>query len=380
MVEAQAYFVTAISDLWQHNPIDARDHALHALSIADREQDLAICCLVHGVLVNIGTYLGDHHLIRCHCEQGLVVALRSGEPTFEIFFRSHLALANFMSGAWDEWQETSIVALTLARRVALPRDLAYALAGRAMTLAFQGHFSAAEACAREAREVSGSGLSADRYVLGLTDIAEAALALEQGEAAHALAVARGFDSQLLMEGVFAGLMPAHLPIGLMLLAEAQAAAGDSAGALETARKLLGLNAVGAPYLAALASRAEGLAFKARGQHEAAVVCLHRSYEGFNALAMPFEAARSLLEQAKVGGKGSIPYSQTPIEAARQSLAIFERLGARPYIEGTRRLLRGLGFSPTPTRRARPNGCPLSEREIQVARLVAQGLTNPEIAQ
>lgn len=93
--------------------------------------------------------------------------------------------------------------------------------------------------------------------------------------------------------------------------------------------------------------------------------------------MPFEAARSLLEQATAA---AVLQPEMAATAAQQSLAAFERLGTLRYAERSRRLLRGLGISPPRTRRARASVATLSARELEVARLVAEGLTRAEIAE
>jgi predicted ATPase/DNA-binding CsgD family transcriptional regulator len=69
-------------------------------------------------------------------------------------------------------------------------------------------------------------------------------------------------------------------------------------------------------------------------------------------------------------------------AQRQALEIFERLGARPAAELVRRQLRsagvrGLPRGPRSTTRENPYG--LTNRQLEILLLVAEGLRNPEIA-
>jgi DNA-binding CsgD family transcriptional regulator len=63
---------------------------------------------------------------------------------------------------------------------------------------------------------------------------------------------------------------------------------------------------------------------------------------------------------------------------RASLAVFEELGAGPWVEVAREALRTLGE--TPTRRRRANKGELSAREREVACLAAEGLTAAQIAE
>jgi DNA-binding CsgD family transcriptional regulator len=64
------------------------------------------------------------------------------------------------------------------------------------------------------------------------------------------------------------------------------------------------------------------------------------------------------------------------EAAGSAVVLFEDLGNPPGVARAERVLRRLGVRQPP--RQRPTG-PLSEREIEVAQLVAEGLTNAAIA-
>ncbi|MDO8669940.1 MAG: DUF2791 family P-loop domain-containing protein [Dehalococcoidia bacterium] len=378
--EAEANLAASLFSLGQGNITAARERALRAVLVAEQAQDMVTRCKADGTLVTIGMRLGDHAFMHYHATRGLAVARRLGVPSIEVVLRSRLALANFISGAWSESLRNSQDAVALARRVGHARDLAYALAGRAMTLALQGDLAEAADCVTEARLAFGSGLPMDRFISGIVDIAETSLALERGQLERALGIARGFLAPPESQGTPSGLLPPYLPMGLMLLVEAQVAAGEAKNALKTSRSLAKLGPTGNQYISALASRSEGLAQRALGQPMVAIACLTRAHEDFAALEMPFEAARSLLELADLAlhGKGGKP--DLAIKSAQQSLAIFERLGAQYYAERARRLLTAMGISPQSTRRSRLGGISVSARELEIARLVAQGMTTSEIAE
>ncbi len=92
--------------------------------------------------------------------------------------------------------------------------------------------------------------------------------------------------------------------------------------------------------------------------------------GFRRMGCPYEAASALVD---AGDTASL----------REALATFERLGAAPAAGSVVRELRQRGVRVAskrvrdPQQSAHPSG--LSEREVEVLRLVAAGFTNPQIA-
>jgi DNA-binding NarL/FixJ family response regulator len=87
---------------------------------------------------------------------------------------------------------------------------------------------------------------------------------------------------------------------------------------------------------------------------------------FDALALPFDAALARAAHSEVGPR------KTALEA-------FTVLGARRHAERARRSLRADGVRVLAPRPARDSASPLTPRELEIARLVAGGLSNPEIA-
>lgn len=376
--EAEANLVSLVYSLGQGDTTVARERALRALNLGEQAQDPAIRRRAHSALTLIGMRLGDHQLIRYNAECGMAVAQRPGVPPMDVILRARLAHASFMAGAWDEALTLNMGAIAAGRKLGHPRYLAYALAGRAMILALRGELAEAEACTAEVRTVFGSRLPEERQVFGLIDIAETALALEQGQVERALAIATGFARPpTSWEAAPAGVTAASKPMALALLAEAQIAAGEPDDGLKTASSIARLSPADTPFLMALAHRTEGLAHLAMGQRDEAMSCLARANREFTALQMPFEAARSLLEQAIAA---SISQPTAAATAGYSSWAAFERIGARRYADRARRLLRSLGIPPPTSRRIRLTGGPLSARELEVALLVAEGLTSAEIAE
>jgi DNA-binding CsgD family transcriptional regulator len=107
---------------------------------------------------------------------------------------------------------------------------------------------------------------------------------------------------------------------------------------------------------------------ARGDARAALALLRRSLEGWQEIGAPYLAARvRVLVGLAHRACGDQDGSGLEIDAAR---AAFRELGAAPDLDRLERLV-------ARTKSVRPHG--LTERELQVLRLVASGKSNKAIA-
>jgi ATP/maltotriose-dependent transcriptional regulator MalT len=146
------------------------------------------------------------------------------------------------------------------------------------------------------------------------------------------------------------------------------AAGDGQGAATASAELEEIAAaVGAPYLRAVAGEARGAVHLAEGRASEALLHLRRAAECWAEVDAPREAARTrvLLALAcrEVGDDDT-----ADLELA-VAAAVFRELGARPDVERVEHLVS--------RRRPAPHG--LTQREVEVLRLVSGGSTNKEIA-
>ncbi len=273
------------------------------------------------------------------------------------------------AGDWEAGLRRTFNGLDLAQRVGFTRAAAVALGLQALVFARRGRLDEAADRVSEARRLFGRWSNADRQVFELLDVVEAMIALARHEVDRAVALAAD-----------AAHHPTFAPPAFALLGEAQAAAGDMEAAQHTASRLAGLGP-GAPYPAALAAWVSGLAAGARRDPPRAVGALDqldRAIAGFADLGMPYDEAVARVDRALVRSAAGHPADEVASDVAG-ALEVLDRLEAKPQADRARAVLRQLGRRPG-TASAYHEERRLSVREQEVARLVAQGLSNAEVGE
>jgi LuxR family transcriptional regulator, maltose regulon positive regulatory protein len=165
--------------------------------------------------------------------------------------------------------------------------------------------------------------------------------------------------------------PDRAPV-LELLVHARAARGEfeeASTAVEALREVH--RVVGTAPLGACADLAEGVLVCATGDYARARALLEDAVDGFERSGAPFEAARARLELATC----LIALGRVEV-AANEATASLDRLlalGAELDAGRARRILASMGRGGVPTGALTP-------RESEVLRLLAEGLTNRQIAQ
>jgi DNA-binding NarL/FixJ family response regulator len=262
----------------------------------------------------------------------------------------HRAELLHLHGAWPQAVEE---ARRAGQRLAHAADswaTGAALYRQAEVYRVLGDFPAAEDAYQQASRWGlepQPGLALLRLAQGRTDAAQATSRRVVAEATERLGRAK--------------LLPAQVEI-MLAVGDVQAAR-DAAGELtEIAERYDTL------ALRAVADHARGAVLLAEGDARAAVVALRGAWQAWQELEAPYEAARvRVLVGLGCRALGDEEAAAMELEAAR---TVFAQLGAAPELARLEALAR---------REAAWKAHGLTERELQVLRLVATGATNHAIA-
>jgi DNA-binding CsgD family transcriptional regulator len=261
----------------------------------------------------------------------------------------HRAEIMQMDGAWpDALEEARRAGLRFVETMNSAAGLAYYRQGELLRL--QGEFDEAEEAYREASRSGWEpqpGLAQLRLAQGRTDVAAAAIRRAVGEVSERLRRS--------------GLLAAYVEIML--------AVGDLEEARSASREL-GEIAEGyeSGMLAAMVEQARGAVDLAEGDARTALISLRQAWQLWHELEAPYEAARvRVLVGLACGALGDDDTAAMELEAAR---GVFEQLGAVPDLAHLDALVQ-------PAVTGYAHG--LTQRELEVLRLIATGKTNREIA-
>jgi len=189
----------------------------------------------------------------------------------------------------------------------------------------------------------------------------ALLRLRQGDHEAAAAAIRRLVGETSEVMPRAGILPAYVEVLLAVgdLEEARSASSELAGIAAASESAM---------LRAIAAQVEGAVSLAEGDAPGALGSLRRAWQVWEELNAPYEAGRvRVLVGLACRALGDEDGAALELDAAR---SVFEELGAMPDLTRVRELMRSAAQSDT-------HG--LSERELEVLRLVAAGKTNREIA-
>jgi DNA-binding CsgD family transcriptional regulator/tetratricopeptide (TPR) repeat protein len=321
-------------------------------------------------------YIGRYEQAGAHAERALSVAHATGQGQFlpPLFWTGVTRTA---LGRLAEATDVLDEAVEIARVSGHAQGLAWNLAGRSVTATAAGDVETALATAEEAVEaVRGMDRTFPSTWAGL---ALAGAAFQAGQAARAVEVlldAAGGDELPLMPVAWrAG--------GFELMTRSRLALGQREEAERTAaRARASADALGLRWAAVMADRADAAVALDAGDATGAAALALTSADTAGELGAVVEAAASRMLAG--GALAAAGEKARAIEELERAAGEFDRLGAVGHRDEAERQLGRLGRRPhRRTRKGKADGVgmeSLTERELEVARLVVDRKTNAQIAQ
>ncbi|MEX2194045.1 MAG: LuxR C-terminal-related transcriptional regulator [Thermoleophilaceae bacterium] len=330
-------------------------HRLDEATATALERDAAIpissawtCCF----LVTACAAVRDYERAFQWCDRIADFAERYGSRYMRAFCRAEYAAVDLWRGRWREAEE-----LLEAAMADFARSRPAMAAGPAAALA--------ELRRRQSRLAEATELLEKAAGSGAAHLCTARMALDRGDSLQA---AELLDR--LLRTLPADVGVARAP-AIELLVHARSARGEhdeARAALAELREVQGL--VGTPALGAGADFAEGVLTAAGGDHEHARALLEDAVDGFDRCGSPYEGAL-----ARIALAATLNALERPEAAGREARAAHERLlelGAPADAEKARRV--------AATATGEPEADGVTPREREVLALLAEGLTNREIAE
>jgi LuxR family maltose regulon positive regulatory protein len=224
---------------------------------------------------------------------------------------------------------------------------------------------------RQGRFAEAEDLIEQRPGNPLTPVVMAELALDLGDASRAVDLLEPVLRRVPAQSRTLRAAPVEVMVRARIATDEAEEATSHLGELRSIAEALGTR----PLRASVAL-SEGLLAAAAGDRETARARLEDAVEMFAASDASFELARAQLELARV--LASLDRKDAAVREATLGLRRLDDIGAMAEAAKARELLHDFGAPPAP-RRTRAREQLLTPREVEILRLVSEGLTDGEMA-
>ena len=367
---------------WTGPAAVAREHGAQAIALADRCGNRTVAWSAHWAMAMLEGFTGDGAGVARHLTSAATLADELASPVLQAL-TAEIEIEHASGvGRWNEALAIAERTIPLARAVLPQSLLSRLLVWTGLILLARDETERARTLLEEAWALSGSDRSAapdagehplgnvHNVILAHTGMGTFHLshgdwvrALEYGEAGLAIADRYGYVAWAI-----------HRLIPMMIEAALRLAQYDRAEAL-TARLREHSVPLGHRLGLAWATAADALIARMRHQSPDTAARLLAAADELDAVPFVFHAARMRRNAAQVlEADGE---TAAAVRELRRAHTVFLTLGAEFELRGVRNQLRGLGVR-LPPRHATTGAGALSGRELEIAQLVAQHLSNKEI--
>jgi DNA-binding NarL/FixJ family response regulator len=357
---------------------DAETHRKQAATLVDElaDEELAVRLDSAANLAGAELYLDHYPDAEAHAERAMAVALATGQSEFIPLPYSILGQVKLLRGRLEEARDMLDNAVEAARLSGNVQALAGNLVQRSLTAVAAGDLKLALSTARENVELTHD---LDQSLVCAAGVAIATALVETGaprRALDALVQSSGGDKLPLIPGVWRArslelLTRCWLALGRRDEAERTAARAESAAAALKLRVAQSMADRAGAAVALQAGNADTAAHRALASASLA-----------DQVGMPVEAAVSRTLAGRALAQAGQP--DRAVAELQDAAATLHTCGALRYRAAAERELRRLGQHihrrTQPGKPDRSGVESLTSRELQIARLIVDRKTNPEIAE
>ncbi len=360
---------------WLGDPEKVREHGSEAIPLSQAAGDAHVTYWVYWQLAVLEGFLGDTETMDAHIHRCQELAEELRSPVLELWtaeiFIEHAAAA----GRWDTGialgERAVAKARVLGQDALLPRLLVF------LSLIYfgRGEIERGKECVDEAWRLSGAegGDTLRVHLVLPAHIGKAACHVAEGEYEEAIRVGEQGLSIAENSGFVVWAVHRLLP----LIAEAYLELDDAPGAAHIEQRLNRYGKRMGNRLAMAWSKAfEGIKVWHAGDVAASTVLLAEAADELEAVPMVFDGAR--VRRQLAGRLADLGDRDGALRELRHVHGAFLKMKAEGEFQKTRDMFRELDVRP-PSRSAGTGAGGLTQRELEIARLVAMGRSDKAVA-
>ncbi len=375
---AAAHAVICLGDAYGDRIASAEAHHAEAQRLVDALDDDTIALRLDAIS-NLGgaeIYLGRNEDAVRHATRGLAVGRATGQGQLYPLLTQELAVALGILGRLDEAKEHLDGVVEAARLVGNTQAISWSLVNSAWTAMFAGDLEEARRLAEESAELL-RGLDDSPISTWSTSVLGVVL-VESGEPARGIDVIRsgaGGPELTRIPGFFRVTVQARVTEALLALGRAEEAERAASHAAELAA------ATGLAMPRVQAAHAQAAVLLAAGDAPAAATRALEGAAAADGIGARVDAGRCRILAGRALHEAG--EDDRAVEELSRAADALDTCGAVRYRDEAERELRRLGRRDHRRRGGhRPSGdglAVLTARELEIARLVVDRRTNPEIA-
>ena len=360
---------------WLGDPDKAREQGRMAIALSEEAGDRQITFWVYWALAIGEGFLGEVEAMDRHIQRCREIAKELRSPVLDLWTSEVMLEHAMATGEWSTGIALGERAVARARALGQNALLPRLLVWLSLIYLGRGEIERGRACVDEAWTLSGAatGDTSRVHLVVPAHIGKAAYHHAVGEYEEAIRV--GEAGLAIAENTGFIIWAAHRL--LPLIGEAYLQIHDAEAGLHIEKRMRRYGKklstrVGLAWLSAY----EAVKIWYSGDIERATVLLRKAAEELEEVPMIYDAAR--LRRQLAGRLADLGDRDAALEELRRVHDVFQKIGAEPELKKTRGMFRELDTRPPSISKGSGTEA-LSQRELEIARLVARRKSNKAIA-